>query len=112
MKWNEREPPLTLTFRQAPEKVGYLTKMVNVSKENPKWKSRFFILSEGKLAYKKENSSDSHIRDGTPIPMYVCMYSMYIYTSQLECGVIVLHFEDHFFEYENYGFYNYLRPTE
>ena len=68
--------------------------MVNVSKENPKWKSRFFILSEGKLAYKKENSSDSHIRDGTPIPMYVCIY---INTSQLECGVIVLHTEDHFF---------------
>lgn len=60
----EWEPPLTLTFRQAPEKFGYLTKMVNVSKANAKWKQRFFILSEGKLAYKKENSQNSCIRDG------------------------------------------------
>ena len=69
-----REPPLTLTFRQAPEKSGYLTKMVSVSKENPKWKPRFFILSEGKLTYKKEDSPDSHIRDGTYAHTYVCMY--------------------------------------
>jgi len=60
----EWEPPLLLTFRQAPEKSGYLSKMMNVSKVNAKWKQRFFILGEGKLAYKKENSPNSCIRDG------------------------------------------------
>jgi hypothetical protein len=60
------EPPLTLSFRQAPEKIGYLKKKVNTSlaKENSQWKVRFFILGEGKLSYKKTDSEDSFIRDG------------------------------------------------
>jgi hypothetical protein len=61
------EPPLTLSFRMAPEKTGYLLKMVNVSKDNPKWKPRYFVLGEGRLAYKKENSASSGIRDGLPL---------------------------------------------
>jgi hypothetical protein len=53
--WN---PPLTLTFRSVPRKEEYLLKdsrsKSNVSKRV--WKKRFFILAEGKLAYKDKHT--------------------------------------------------------
>lgn len=48
------QPPLTLRFRVAPEKSGYLLKESKCRKDPEKkvWKKRFFVLSEGKLSYK------------------------------------------------------------
>jgi hypothetical protein len=51
-------PPLTLTFRSVPRKEEYLLKdsrsKTNVSKRV--WKKRYFILAEGKLAYKDKHT--------------------------------------------------------
>lgn len=59
-------PPLTLTFRRAPEKRGYLMKKCFKRKPDEKlsvfWRKRYFELAEGKLSYKDNENLDSKVR--------------------------------------------------
>lgn len=59
-------PPLTLTFRRAPEKRGYLMKKCFKRRQDEKltvfWRKRHFELAEGKLSYKDNDNLDSKIR--------------------------------------------------
>lgn len=49
-------PPFTLSFRRAPEKRGYLMR-----KGLNKWAPKYFILSEGKLKIKDNETEESKI---------------------------------------------------
>lgn len=50
-------PPLTLQFRQAPEKKGYLLKKSNKRGKDTSWNRRWFVLGEGKLGFYNSDSS-------------------------------------------------------
>jgi hypothetical protein len=63
------KPPLTLEFRMAPQKVGYLLKE-SKSRSNPTkrvWKKRYFQLGEGKLCYYDSAEIDAHLKGETPL---------------------------------------------
>jgi hypothetical protein len=63
------KPPLHLGFRRAPKKTGYLVKLSRQRRGNSQknWKERFFVLDEGRLVYKENNSPDSPIKGDVPL---------------------------------------------
>lgn len=63
------KPPLHLGFRRAPKKTGYLVKLSRQRRGNGQknWKERFFVLEEGRLVYKENNSPDSPIKGDVPL---------------------------------------------
>ncbi len=65
-KWN---PPLSLTFRRAPAKNGFLLKESR-SRSNPQkkvWKKRYFMLGEGRLHYKDSPEADARVKGECPL---------------------------------------------
>ena len=62
-------PPLSLSFRRAPSKGGYLLKE-SKSRSNPTkkvWKKRYFVLGEGKLLYKDSSESGARVKGECPL---------------------------------------------
>ena len=58
------QPPLSLTFRKAPTKHGYLLKESR-SRSNPQkkvWKKRYFVLGEGRLVYKDAPEPEARVK--------------------------------------------------
>lgn len=60
------QPPLTLTFRLAPEKVGFLMKKSTVANITT-WKARYCILGEGKFVLKESDEADAKTRGEIPL---------------------------------------------
>lgn len=62
-------PPLHLGFRKAPRKTGYLVKLSRQRRGNTQknWKERFFILDEGRLVYKENESADATVKGDVPL---------------------------------------------
>jgi hypothetical protein len=63
------KPPLHLGFRRAPKKTGYLVKLSRQRRGNSQknWKERYFVLDEGRLVYKENNTPDSPIKGDVPL---------------------------------------------
>ena len=62
-------PPLSLSFRRAPSKGGYLLKE-SKSRSNPTkkvWKKRYFVLGEGKLLYKDSSEAGARVKGECPL---------------------------------------------
>ena len=62
-------PPLSLSFRTAPSKGGFLLKE-SKSRSNPQkkvWKKRYFLLGEGKLLYKDTGDSGARVKGECPL---------------------------------------------
>lgn len=67
-KLKDWQPELRLGFRRVPPKQGFLMKQ-SKSKQNPEkriWKKRYFILGEGKLAY-KDKMDDEGVKNELPL---------------------------------------------
>jgi PH domain len=63
------QPPLTLTFRKAPTKSGFLLKE-SKSRSNPAkkvWKKRYFVLGEGRIVYKDAPDINGRIKGDCPL---------------------------------------------
>lgn len=57
------QPPLSLGFRLAPEKRGWLTKQGRGRKSKRKnWKPRYFVLAEGRLSYFSNDGKDAVLK--------------------------------------------------
>jgi hypothetical protein len=57
------QPPLSLGFRLAPEKRGWLTKQGRGRKSKRKnWKPRYFVLAEGRLSYFSNDGPDAVLK--------------------------------------------------
>eukprot|EP00518_Triparma_eleuthera_P016001 CAMPEP_0197545766 /NCGR_PEP_ID=MMETSP1320-20131121/673_1 /TAXON_ID=91990 /ORGANISM="Bolidomonas sp., Strain RCC2347" /LENGTH=985 /DNA_ID=CAMNT_0043105301 /DNA_START=176 /DNA_END=3133 /DNA_ORIENTATION=- len=57
------QPPLSLGFRLAPEKRGWLTKQGRGRKSKRKnWKPRYFVLAEGRLSYFSSDGPDAVLK--------------------------------------------------
>eukprot|EP00602_Paraphysomonas_sp_CaronLab_P002567 CAMPEP_0185019052 /NCGR_PEP_ID=MMETSP1103-20130426/1667_1 /TAXON_ID=36769 /ORGANISM="Paraphysomonas bandaiensis, Strain Caron Lab Isolate" /LENGTH=968 /DNA_ID=CAMNT_0027549131 /DNA_START=36 /DNA_END=2942 /DNA_ORIENTATION=- len=63
------KPPLHLGFRRAPKKSGYLVKLSRQRRGNTQknWKERFFVLEEGRLVYKENDSPDAAVKGEVPL---------------------------------------------
>eukprot|EP00602_Paraphysomonas_sp_CaronLab_P006782 CAMPEP_0185017452 /NCGR_PEP_ID=MMETSP1103-20130426/406_1 /TAXON_ID=36769 /ORGANISM="Paraphysomonas bandaiensis, Strain Caron Lab Isolate" /LENGTH=972 /DNA_ID=CAMNT_0027546873 /DNA_START=174 /DNA_END=3092 /DNA_ORIENTATION=+ len=63
------KPPLHLGFRRAPRKSGYLVKLSRQRRGNSQknWKERFFVLEEGRLVYKENESPDAPVKGDVPL---------------------------------------------
>ena len=59
-------PPLTLCFRMAPEKTGYLMKKSTVANV-PTWKARYCVLGEGRFTLKESEDIHAKIRGEIPL---------------------------------------------
>lgn len=60
-------PPLTLGFRRAPSKSGYLVKLSRQRRgTNQNWQRRYFVMDEGRLVY-KENAEDTAVKGDIPL---------------------------------------------
>ena len=62
-------PPLSLTFRKAPGKNGFLLKESR-SRSNPQkkvWKKRYFMLGEGRLQYKDSPEPEARVKGECPL---------------------------------------------
>lgn len=59
-KLKDWQPVLRLGFRRVPRKEGFLLKESKSKKDGERrlWKKRYFILAEGKLAYKTRDGDD------------------------------------------------------
>ena len=62
-------PPLHLGFRRAPRKSGFLVKLSRQRRGNTQknWKERYFLLDEGRLTYKENDSADAPIKGDVPL---------------------------------------------
>lgn len=63
------KPPLQLGFRKAPFKAGFLNKQARTSRSNSRknWKPRYFILDEGRLMYKENDTTDMTLKGDVPL---------------------------------------------
>lgn len=62
LKFRNWQPPLCLTFRQAPQKFGYLQRKLNGTDGKSKWKKNYIELIDGKLCCKNtEEKTEEYI---------------------------------------------------
>ena len=63
------KPPLRLGFRRAPHRAGFLIKQARSQRSGNRkvWKQRFFILDEGRLMYKENDSPEASLKGDVPL---------------------------------------------